>query len=83
MRRLALLLMAFGVPCLIAGLALHYQIERMISVVNSAAAPSESVALSIEWIRGIYWPAPYLLWVGITLTVLACAIGFIGLLDAK
>ncbi len=78
-----MLLMAFGVPCLIAGLALHYQIERMISVVNSAAAPPESVASSTEWIIGTYWPVPYLLWVGITLTVLAGVIAVVALIDAK
>jgi len=77
------IIFAIGTPFLISGVALHHQIEGFISTFKLDFITGENVSSNIDWIRGIYWPAPYLLWVGITLTVLACAIGLIGLLDAK
>lgn len=76
-------MLAIGQPCLIAGLVLQLQTDGMISSVNSAATTAENASLSVDWIRGIYWPVPYVLWVGITLTVLAGAVGVVALLDPK
>lgn len=69
MRWFGISVLAGGLLCVIVGIALEYEIARLIWAVNAANVTPESAALSIEWMRGIYWPAPYLLWTGVALMV--------------
>ncbi len=75
-------MLATGIPCWLMGLALDYDVARMVSSLRLSAVTAESASQNVLWIHEIYWFAPYVLWSGGALVVVGSVLGIVGLVVA-